>query len=110
MGEVFFTVKRQKQTIFMDAKEETTVENVKKMLQGVTRRSPDEMQVFYKSLALEDNKTLADCGITAQDAKAQTPAELGMAYKLEDGTFEELEISPVSAPELPQNFRQGRIV
>lgn len=59
------------------------------MIQGITKKSPDEQQLFlYKenqqeSKILEDNKTLGDYGITNQNAKAQSPAFLAVAYRID---------------------------
>ena len=39
-------IRRQKTTIFMDAKETTTVQELKKMVQGITKRQPDDMKFF----------------------------------------------------------------
>ena len=44
---------------------------------------------------MDDEKTLQECGLTATIAKAQSPAEIGLAY-MEDGSFEELEKTPYS--------------
>jgi len=34
---------------------------------------------------LDDNKTLGDCGFTSQTARAQAPATIGLAFKLDGG-------------------------
>ena len=39
-------IRRKKTTIFMDAKESTTVQELKRMVQGITKRSPDDMKLF----------------------------------------------------------------
>lgn len=100
-------IKRQKTTICLDVKEPTPVIEVKKMLEGIVKKSPEDLRLIYKDSILEDNKTMADCGLTMQSTKAQTPALLGMTFKNEDGDFEELEITPVSSPpELPAQMKQ----
>jgi hypothetical protein len=35
---------------------------------------------------LDDNKTLGDCGFTSATARAQAPATIGLAFRL-DGKF-----------------------
>ena len=39
-------IRRQKTTIFMDAKETTLILELKKMVQGITKKSPDDMKLF----------------------------------------------------------------
>ena len=39
-------IRRQKTTIFMDAKESTMVLELKKMLQGITKQGADDMKLF----------------------------------------------------------------
>eukprot|EP00794_Sanderia_malayensis_P014175 gene14175-15654_t len=103
--EVFLMVKRKNLSMFLDGKVSTTVLEVKKMIQGITRKLPEEQQLYlYKEdKVMEDNKTLGDYGLTNQSAKAQLPALLAVAYKQEDGSFETLDVTPVSEPpELPE--------
>lgn len=87
----------------MDAKESTTVMELKKMVQGITKRKPEDMKLFKESDPLEDMKTLGDCGYTSSNARAQAPATIGLAFRLEEGgDFEPLEIAALSPPpELP---------
>jgi len=96
-------IRRQKTTIFMDAKESTMVLELKKMLQGITKQGADDMKLFKDDLALEDNKSLGDHGFTSSTARAQAPATVGLAYKTgDDGEFETLDIAALSTPpELP---------
>ena len=46
LQDVFLMIRRQKTTIFMDAKETTTVQELKKMVQGITKRQPEDMKFF----------------------------------------------------------------
>lgn len=48
-------------------------------------------------MLMDDDKTLQDCGITVVTAKAQCPAQLGLAVR-ENGDFESLELTPYSLP------------
>jgi transcription elongation factor B subunit 2 len=81
------------------------------MLEGILKRSPKDQQLFYikeseensmnddSSILLQDNERLVDRGITANNAKAQSPARLGLCFRNESGTgFEQLEITPYSSP------------
>lgn len=100
--DVFLMIRRKKTTIFMDAKESTTVKELKKMIQGIVKKKPEDMQLFKDEAPLDDMKTLGDCGFTSSQARAQAPATIGMAFKQEGGNFEDLEISALSPPpELP---------
>jgi transcription elongation factor B subunit 2 len=41
-------VRRKKTTIFLDAKETTTVLDLKKMIEGITKKSPSDQQIYNK--------------------------------------------------------------
>ena len=57
---------------------------------------------------MEDDKTLQDCGLNAGNAKAQSPAEVGLTFMM-DGVWEELEKTPYSSPpELPDVMKPGQ--
>ncbi|XP_071943942.1 elongin-B-like [Antedon mediterranea] len=101
--DVFLTVRRKKTTIFLDAKESNTVYDLKQMIEGITKRSPEDQKLFKNNDPLEDTKTLGDCGFTSQNAKAQSPAQVGLAFKTDgEDDFEDLEIIEYSCPpELP---------
>ena len=88
-------IKRQKTTIFTDAKETNTVFELKRIIEGITKRSPEDQQLFKDGDMLDDTKTLGDCGLTSNTAKAQAPAMLGLAFReckstLNTLTFSEL--------------------
>ena len=70
-------------TIFLDATEETTVYQLKKMLEGIIKKEPEDQKLYDidSKEALDDAKTLGDCGYKSQNAKAQDPASIGLAYR-----------------------------
>lgn len=39
-------IRRRKTTTFMDAKESTTVLELKKMVQGITKKAPEDMKLY----------------------------------------------------------------
>lgn len=82
-------IRRKKQTIFLDATEETTVSQLKKTLEGITKKSPEEQQLFKMETkdVLDDGKTLGDIGFKASNAKAQDPATIGVRFKIGKGLF-----------------------
>ena len=41
-------VRRKKTTIFLDAKESSTVMDLKKMIEGITKKAPADQQLFNK--------------------------------------------------------------
>ena len=41
-------VRRKKSTIFLDAKETTTVLDLKKMIEGITKKAPADQQLYNK--------------------------------------------------------------
>uniref|UniRef100_T1JCY8 peptidyl-tRNA hydrolase n=1 Tax=Strigamia maritima TaxID=126957 RepID=T1JCY8_STRMM len=94
--------KPKKMTIFTDAKETTMVYELKKIIEGITKVTPAEQRLYRDELMMEDTKSLADYGLTSAVAKAQAPATIGLVCKLPDGSFEALEMTPLSnPPELP---------
>ena len=46
--DVFLMVRRKKSTIFLDAKETTTVLDLKKMIEGITKKAPADQQLYNK--------------------------------------------------------------
>jgi len=108
--DVFLMVRRKKTTIFLDAKENSTVGDLKKMIEGITKKSPADQQLYNKEDAvMDDDKSLSDYGLTAAVAKAQQPAEVGLSFRGDDGAWEELEKTPYSIPpELPDVMKPGQ--
>ena len=95
-------VRRKKTTIFLDAKENTTIGEVKRIIHGITKVKPEGQKLFYKDEELEDHKQLSDYSLTVNTAKAQAPATIGLAYEEDDG----LEITAFSTPpDLPEVMR-----
>ena len=79
------------------------------MIEGITKKPPTEQRLYNKEDALmEDEKCLAGYGLSSTQAKAQSPAEVGLALMV-DGSFEELEKTPYSnPPELPDVMKPGQ--
>ncbi|XP_055470980.1 elongin-B-like [Psammomys obesus] len=99
--DVFLRIQRHKTTIFTDTKESSTVFQLKRIVEGIFKRLPDEQQLYKDDQLLDDGKTLGECGFTSQTARAQAPATVGLAFRTEDA-FEALSIEPFSSPpELP---------
>lgn len=99
--DVFLTIRRQKTTIFTDAKETMLVSELKRVIEGILKIPPEDQMLYKEDQPLDDNKTLGDSGFTTQTAKAQSPAVLGLAVR-EGDAFEALTIEPYSLPpELP---------
>lgn len=101
--DVFLMVRRKKTTIFLDAKENTTVNELKKMVEGITKVPPQDQLLYKDDQVMLPERMLGDYGLNCSTAKAQAPAQVGLAYKNnETGRFEVLEITPLSSPpELP---------
>jgi transcription elongation factor B subunit 2 len=101
--DVFLMVRRQKTTIFLDAKETTTLYEVKRMIEGILKRNPDDQRLFKltrdQPILMEDSKPLSEYGYTHLTARAQLPEAIGLAFRIGDKEeFEQLEITPVSTP------------
>lgn len=95
-------LRRKKATIFTDAKESTTVHEVKRIVEGILKVRPEDQKLYKDDQPLDDNKTLGDYGFTFATARAQAPATIGLAVRQDDGEFEALEVTPLSnPPELP---------
>ncbi|XP_066599558.1 elongin-B [Prorops nasuta] len=97
--DVFLMIRRKNTTIFTDAKDNTTVLELKKMIEGILKIPPSNQQLFNKDNTLmNDNKFLSDYGLTSVTAKAQCPGLVGLAIRQENGQFEALEMTPFSLP------------
>jgi hypothetical protein len=46
--DMFLMIRRRKTTIFLDAKENTTVLELKRMIEGITKKSPNEQRLYNK--------------------------------------------------------------
>jgi elongin-B len=106
--DVFMMIRRKKTTIFTDAKDTTTVLELKKITEGILKVAPKDQRLYNKDNTLmdDDSKTLSDYGITMMTAKAQAPAVLGLALRI-DNEFEPLEMCPYSQPpDLPEVMKQ----
>lgn len=100
--DVFLMIRRKKTTIFTDAKESTTVLEVKRIVEGILKQKIEDQRLYKDDQPLDDQKTLGDVGFTSSTARAQAPATIGLAFKDEGGEFEPLEITALSSPpELP---------
>ncbi|XP_037948774.1 elongin-B [Teleopsis dalmanni] len=102
--DVFLMIRRQKTTIFTDAKENTSVKELKRMIEGILKVKTQDQQLFnQENEEMLDDNPLQHYGITMASAKAQAPAQLGLAIRSESGNFEPLEITPYSSPpDLPE--------
>ncbi|KAK9703268.1 Ubiquitin family [Popillia japonica] len=109
--DVFLMIRRKKLTIFTDAKDTTSVGELKKIIEGILKIPPHNQQLFNKdNTIMEDEKTLQDYGLTSTTAKAQSPATVGLAVRDENGIFEALELTPYSAPpDLPDVMKSQEI-
>ncbi|ESN92019.1 hypothetical protein HELRODRAFT_181795 [Helobdella robusta] len=101
--DVFLMVRRKNVTLFLDAKESTTVIELKKIIKGILKKNLDEILLYKDNQQIDETKTLGDVGYTSVTAKAQAPATIGLVFKQDDGTFEPLEITELSTPpDLPE--------
>ncbi|XP_063987235.1 elongin-B [Diachasmimorpha longicaudata] len=97
--DVFLMIRRKKMTIFTDAKDTTSVAELKRIIEGILKIPPVNQLLFNKeNIQMSDLETLAYYGLTSASAKAQCPALIGLAVRQENGQFEPLEITPFSLP------------
>lgn len=74
-------VRRKKCTIFLDAKENTSVYELKRMINGIAKVAPDAQRLFKDDELMEDKKSLSDYNLNSNTAKAQLPATIGLAFR-----------------------------
>ncbi|CAF0704562.1 unnamed protein product [Brachionus calyciflorus] len=101
--DVFLMIRRHKTTIFADAKETTTIYEVKRMVEGILKKAPEDQRLYKitkdQPLAMDDSKQLSEYGYTHLTARAQLPETIGLAFRVgSSDEFEALEITPVSTP------------
>ncbi|KAL5239276.1 hypothetical protein ACI65C_006686 [Semiaphis heraclei] len=100
--EVFMMIQRKNLTLFVDAKDNIPVNELKKMIGSILKLEPPCQQLYYKDEIMNGDKTLIECGLDFNFAKAHTPAIIGLALKLDNGEFEPLKMASYSnPPELP---------
>ncbi|XP_032752531.1 elongin-B-like [Rattus rattus] len=97
--DVFLMIWHHKTTIFTDAKESSTLFELKRIMEGILKRPPEERRLYKDDQLLEDGKTLGERGFTNQTARPQPqwawPSEQKVPSEL-------LCVEPFSSPlELP---------
>lgn len=98
--DVFMMVRRQKLTLFIDAKESSTVLELKKIIEGITKVPASNIRLIVDSTkqAMDDeNQTLADCSLSGSIAKAYSPTLLYLCYRK---TGNENEWEPIDVADL----------
>ena len=72
--------------------------------------SPENLRLYTgpnMSVALDDSCRLVDCGISANTAKAQQPAELAMVMREDGQPFGPIDLVPYSIPPpLPEVMKE----
>ena len=82
--DVFMMIRRQKLTLFIDAKESSTVLELKKMIEGITKVPANGIRLIVDSTKQpmdDDNQTLSDCGLSGVIAKAYSPVLLYLCHR-----------------------------
>ena len=99
MDSVFFIIRRQRTSILMEAKQSTSVYQLKRMVEGIVKRGPEEQQLYNGRNKMDDSKTLKDYGFDMKSAAPEQPAVIGLALRLDEGSgFEKAHMEPFSAP------------
>ncbi|XP_037059400.1 elongin-B-like [Peromyscus leucopus] len=70
---------------------------LKRVVQGILQRPPEEQRLYKDDQLLDDRKTLGECGFTSQTTRTHAPARVGPAFGADDA-FEALHIEPFSSP------------
>ncbi|XP_065177878.1 elongin-B-like [Sycon ciliatum] len=96
--EIYLVVRRKSTSVFLEAKENWKVLSIKAQLTGILNVPAANQQLHKDDTVLEDSKTLSECGLNVNTAKAQSPAQLVLAI-LEDGEeFEKPGVTEYSQP------------
>ncbi|XP_057644421.1 elongin-B-like [Chionomys nivalis] len=95
--DAFLMIQHHKTTIFTDAKESSTVFKLKRIVEDILKRPPDEQGLYKDIQLLDKGTTLGECGFTSKTAGPQAPATVALAFR-EDAAFEVLRIEPFSSP------------
>ncbi|XP_063932214.1 elongin-B-like isoform X2 [Zophobas morio] len=75
-------IRRKTLTIFTDAKNTTTVLELKKIIEGFLKIPPQDQQLFNKdNTIMVDDRMLQDYGLTSTTTTAQNPATVGLAVR-----------------------------
>ncbi|CAF3245500.1 unnamed protein product [Rotaria socialis] len=91
----YLQIRRAKMTIFTDIAETATVSELKQTLGYILHLDPNIIRLISKGQILDaDTKRLNECGITTKEARPQNPFQLEFTLKLDDGTYENVEIIP----------------
>ncbi|KAK2106444.1 hypothetical protein P7K49_015958 [Saguinus oedipus] len=75
--DLFLRIRCHVTTIFAVAKvakESGMVFELKRIVEGISKRSPEEQHLYENDQLLDDGKTLGKCGFTSQTARPQAPA------------------------------------
>ncbi|MBZ3881978.1 Transcription elongation factor B polypeptide 2 [Sciurus carolinensis] len=64
----------------MDAKESSTMFELKHIVEGILKLPPDEQRLYKDDQLLDDGKTLGKCGFTSQTARPHAPVTVGLAF------------------------------
>ncbi|KAH6948410.1 hypothetical protein HPB50_024243 [Hyalomma asiaticum] len=97
--DVFLMVRRKRTTIFLDAKETTTVGEIKKMIAGIIKVPPENQVLYRGAHSMEDGRVLSDYGIASSWAKPHAPAMVVLScLDPTTGEFEPLGMTPYSSP------------
>lgn len=103
--EVFLKIEHRKSSIFTEAKESTTVLELKRIVEGIVKRPPEDQLLFKDNRLLEERKTLRDCGFTSEVAKPQDPAIVTLAFR--EDAFQLLHARPFSCPLIGGVLKSG---
>jgi transcription elongation factor B subunit 2 len=96
--DVFLMIRRKNQTIFTDTKDSATVKELKQIIEGILKVAIQDQRLIKDNQIMSDDKQLQDYNITVATAKGQSPAEIGLCLRLNNGDFEELDVVMYSTP------------
>ncbi|XP_060866381.1 uncharacterized protein LOC132942090 [Metopolophium dirhodum] len=93
--DAYMMIQRKKMTIYLNINKSTPVNVLKKMVGGIIKTSPENLQLHYKNVIMDGKKTLSDY---FDSSMCLDPVSIGLSLKMDNGEFEPLNIVPVPEP------------
>lgn len=96
--------RKNKNTVFLGAKETTSLRELNMMIAGITKVGPENQMLYGDEPCMDNNKTLGEYGSTAKEEASPT-----VHFNLRDpgiGKFKTIEVTLLSSPpELPYSVK-----
>lgn len=96
-SDCYLQIRHGKKTIFTDVNETSNILQLKRILGNILQIDPQAIRLSCKGQLFDnDTKHLVEYGITAKQARPQSPYQLEYSLRLADGSYQSNEIIPYS--------------